>query len=298
MRRELKAGSAITTSSFPRFRPLRGGHLSSRTDDTVVVDVYSDYYIALGGPTCAEIPSYIVTLFADDERLVASQTVQADDLYQWGGSTTKHVTFAGLNPGTAYEVSVVAINSVGFSDTVTFGVTTDGVQPSVPPVIPEEESPVCCTTLPTAPASGTLAEGARGELAVPTTGILGERVTVSVGSGYVGQTLYGWLYSTPVALGSAVVDADGNLAFTLPTSVEPGVHRIAVTDASNSLVGWGDIRLSAAPSDEVSAGVEVAKLARTGGNASPADLSLGALLLLTGGAAIHMARRRLRSQAE
>lgn len=160
---------------------------------------------------------------------------------------------------------------------------------------------------PIAPSADALIEDTRGGIDVPATGVAGQDVTVALGAAYAGTTVNGWLFSTPLALGQAVVDASGNVTFTLPASVPPGAHRLAITDAENTLLGWGDIRVSVAATGGDASGEETASgdtasgdtastvshgtLAATG----PEDtfgLAASALLLVAMGAAIVIASRR------
>lgn len=166
---------------------------------------------------------------------------------------------------------------------------------------------------PIAPSADALTDGTRGGIDVPATGVAGQNVTVALGAAYAGTTVNGWLFSAPLALGQAVVDASGNVTFTLPSSVAPGAHRLAITDAENTLLGWGDIRVSVAAtgedtSGEDASGEETASGGTAGGGTAGTPVSHGtlaatgpedsfglaasALLLVAMGAAIVIASRR------
>ncbi len=100
---------------------------------------------------------------------------------------------------------------------------------------------------------------------------------MDVGTAYVGQTVDGWLFSTPVHLGSAVVTAAGAATFTIPTGVPAGTHRLVVTDADGNVIGWTTI--------------EILGLPATGGELPLGVFGAGALLLAAG-AVLLIARRR------
>lgn len=82
----------------------------------------------------------------------------------------------------------------------------------------------------------------------------GDVVKINIGGFKPGSAVEVWLFSTPINLGSAVVGSDGRVSgtFTIPTTIEDGAHRIAVTaklpngkDATFTLgVAIGDIKKS------------------------------------------------------
>ncbi|GGH37746.1 hypothetical protein [Microbacterium album] len=125
-----------------------------------------------------------------------------------------------------------------------------------PPVIGGDDLPATGGE-PVAPAADDLVDVNRGGVVVPREVTAGGSVSVSVGADRAGETVHGWLFSTPTALGSAVVAADGTVAFAVPDGVAPGAHRLAVTDAAGQLVGWGEIVVlaadGAAPSRQLAA---------------------------------------------
>ncbi|GAA3669178.1 HtaA domain-containing protein [Microbacterium marinilacus] len=102
---------------------------------------------------------------------------------------------------------------------------------------------------------------------------------------------FGYVYSTPVALGWFQASADGVGTTTLPESLEPGVHRIAVLDADGELVGWAEVTIA----DEA-APAGAGPLAATGsGVVAP---GIAALTLLLAGLVLVLAqRRRARQEA-
>ncbi|MCL9663704.1 ExeM/NucH family extracellular endonuclease [Curtobacterium albidum] len=133
---------------------------------------------------------------------------------------------------------------------------------------------------PAAPSASSLTGANRGGVTAPASARAGETITVGVGSALAGQRVSVWLYSDPVLLGTAVVAADGTVRVTIPPSTATGQHRLAVTAADGSLVGWTDIRIDPATGELAFTGAEL-----TGG-------LVAALLLLAAGTGLVVARRR------
>lgn len=159
-----------------------------------------------------------------------------------------------------------------------------------------------------APNADELEDERRGTVVVPAEGVAGSAARVFVGAYFTGATVWGWMYSDPTRLGTAVVDAEGYATFTLPQDVT-GDHRIAIAEYNGSLIGWGEIAISAANTDSgeividgesgtaaSTGGTGTAQLAATGGAVSPlAVAGLAALLLLAGATAV-VVRARARQQ--
>ncbi len=133
---------------------------------------------------------------------------------------------------------------------------------------------------PAAPSASSLTGANRGGVTAPASARAGETITVGVGSALAGQRVSVWLYSDPVLLGTAVVAADGTVRVTIPPSTATGQHRLAVTAADGSLIGWTDIRIDPATGELAFTGAEL-----TGG-------LVAALLLLAAGTGLVVARRR------
>lgn len=155
-----------------------------------------------------------------------------------------------------------------------------------------------------APGADQLVEDRRGTVTVPAEGVAGSAARVFVGAYYTGATVWGWMYSDPTRLGTAVVDAEGYATFTLPQDVT-GEHRIAIAQYDGSLIGWGEIAISAADTDGGEIVIDggsgttaststpgTAQLAATGGAVSPlAVAGLAAFLLLAGATAVVVTAR-------
>ncbi|PCE15600.1 hypothetical protein AUC47_11985 [Microbacterium sp. SZ1] len=68
----------------------------------------------------------------------------------------------------------------------------------------------------------------------------GTTVRVSVPQGREAETVYGFLFSTPVALGGATV-ADGAVSFAIPANTPLGEHRFALYAADGTVIGWDEV---------------------------------------------------------
>jgi 5'-nucleotidase len=125
----------------------------------------------------------------------------------------------------------------------------------------------------------------RGGVSAPSTARAGETITVTVGTASAGDVVDVWLFSEPTLIGTAVVAADGTVRVTIPADTVAGVHRLAVTAADGSLIGWTPITITTD-----------GQLAFTGA----AGLGAGALvafLLLAAGAGVLVVRRRRKAAA-
>ncbi|MDQ1129345.1 lamin tail domain-containing protein [Microbacterium sp. SORGH_AS_0888] len=135
-------------------------------------------------------------------------------------------------------------------------------------------------TGPAAPAESALTDAARGGVTGPSSATPGETVTITVGTRYAGQTVFGWVFSTPIPLGSAVVSAAGTASFALPTTLPAGAHRVVVTDSSGAVIGWTP--------------VSVAALAATGGDDTRGWVPASLVVVAVGAALVLLARPRPR----
>ncbi len=133
------------------------------------------------------------------------------------------------------------------------------------------------TGTPVAPDADSLTDGNRGGVTAPPSARAGETITVGVGTARAGERISVWLYSEPVLLGTPVVAADGTVRVTVPAGTTTGAHRLAVTAADGSLVGWTPIRIDPATGALAFTGTEL-----SGGIAA-------ALLLLAAGTGVLVA---------
>ncbi|XKK38815.1 fibronectin type III domain-containing protein [Nocardiopsis sp. ARC36] len=235
------------------------------------------------------VTGYEVTLLADGDEEVAVRV---------GGDVMK-TSFSGLVPGPAYSAVVAAVNGVGVSPrsepsgTVTLPEPEPEPEPSGPP---SEED---------------LTDPARGGVEVPDTAVVGTTITVGVGEGHVGREVENWLFSTPAHLGTAVVGPRGRYPLAVPAEAPAGRHRLAVTGADGTLIGWDEIVLTLpeapGPSDPPPDRADPAPANPAPGRETPpgdratlpftgtgsAGLILAGLLLaLLGLAAVALSRRR------
>ena len=138
---------------------------------------------------------------------------------------------------------------------------------------------------PVAPSESLLTEASRGGVSAPASARAGETITVTVGTASAGDTVHVWLFSTPTLIGTAVVAADGTVRVTIPADTVAGVHRLAVTAADGSLIGWTPITITTD-----------GQLAFTGASGLGAG-AVVAFLLLAAGAGVLVVRRRRRTVA-
>lgn len=93
------------------------------------------------------------------------------------------------------------------------------------------------------PGASDLSPSLEGLVAVdPSRFAPGSSVVVTLPTGFDGQTVYGFLFSSPVALGSAVVASDA-VTLTVPSSVAFGSHQLAMYTADGSVIGWDAVEV-------------------------------------------------------
>ncbi|QQD75984.1 ExeM/NucH family extracellular endonuclease [Curtobacterium sp. YC1] len=153
----------------------------------------------------------------------------------------------------------------------------DGITPTTPITPPVTGG---TPSVPVAPSESSLTEANRGGVSAPATARAGETITVTVGTASAGDTVRVWLYSSPTLIGTAVVAADGTVRVTIPADTVPGAHRLAVTAADGSVIGWTPITITTD-----------GQLAFTGAEGMGAG-ALVAFLLLAAGAGVLIVRRR------
>lgn len=188
---------------------------------------------------------------------------------------TATVTVPSAAAGT-YKIALQAINGLffGWVEVTTSG---NGVWS-----LSDQSSD---TVTPAAPAESSLTAANRGGVTI--SNISGNTVRLTAGVNNAGQTVYGTVFSTPVPLGAAVVDAQGNVTFTLPSGLHAGNHKIALQAANGDIIGWASIVLT---SDGT---WTVVSLAHTGAPASSTAMTIGSLLLAAG--ALTVVLRRVRA---
>jgi 5'-nucleotidase len=128
-----------------------------------------------------------------------------------------------------------------------------------------------------------LTAGHRGSVSAPASARPGETITVTVGTVSAGQRVSVWLFSEPTLLGTVTVASDGTVRVTIPADATAGAHRLAVTAADGSLIGWTTITVDPATGELAFTGVEGLGFG-----------ALAALLLLAAGAGVLVVRRRRR----
>lgn len=136
----------------------------------------------------------------------------------------------------------------------------------------------------TPPSEGDLTPALEDLVTGAATVTAGQTIVVDVGTGRAGQSVDAWIFSVPRHLGTSVVTAAGTITVTIPSDLPAGQHRLAVTDASGSVIGWYSLTVTAAPGG----------LSTTGGVAPLGWALAGAILLLGGWVAVTGARRARR----
>lgn len=96
------------------------------------------------------------------------------------------------------------------------------------------------------PAEGDLTPELEGAVvASPASVSAGASITITVPPGHIGENVYLFAFSTPTTLGSATVSSASTVMATIPSSLAPGSHRIAVYSAGGALLGWAGISVTA-----------------------------------------------------
>ena len=135
----------------------------------------------------------------------------------------------------------------------------------------------------TPPLPGSdLVDGNRNGVTVdPAVAKRGQKVTVTVGADAAGDDVAVWMYSDPVRIQTGSLSASGALTVTIPADAALGAHRIAVYAADGTLLGWADIRITAASGG----------LAATGSELPIAAVALAVMLLTAGAVAVRRRKR-------
>lgn len=148
-------------------------------------------------------------------------------------------TATGVISGTptaagAYSFTLTATNSKGSDDQAFSGVVT-----AVAPVLPTD--PATKVTI-AAPAKGATT------------------ITVPAGDANKGKTLNAWAWSDPTSLGSVTADPTTGDAVVNISSLDPGDHTVALTEAGDPTqtpVAWGTFTKLSVAGDTVTDAVEV-----------------------------------------
>lgn len=251
------------------FTALAGG-ADTRDSGLIDRDAWIDYIEANSplSPDFASRSAQITGLPATiEEGQTLTATVSGLNLTSRGApeNTTALLSFAGstaiFDPipvvGGVAEVSVTVpadaptnselVLTVSPSGTeVRAAVTVTGSLDPVDPVDPGPEEGDGSPT--TAPTEAELTPETENAIQVPggTTFEPGETITLTVGVAYAGEEVTGWLYSTPTYLGTAIVAADGTATFTVPAGMPAGTHRLVVTNATGTVIGWMYVTVDAA----------------------------------------------------
>lgn len=101
---------------------------------------------------------------------------------------------------------------------------------------------------PVLPSDSAITESSRGSVAAPATVQAGASASLVLGADAAGEYVDVWLHSDPVYLGLMQVPADGVLPVTVPGAAAAGDHRLIVTDAIGTLIGWDDVTVTRAGS--------------------------------------------------
>ncbi|PZQ91973.1 MAG: cell wall protein [Leifsonia xyli] len=139
------------------------------------------------------------------------------------------------------------------------------------------------TTAPEAPAETDLTPTTQNGVTGPSSARAGSTITVAMGVERAGDRVDGWVFSTPSYLGARTVSAAGTIQLTIPATLAPGAHRVAVLAADGTVIGW--FALAVSPAAIASTGVDAA--------ATNSGIALAAVLLVAG-LALVVVRRRVR----
>ncbi len=252
-----------------------------------------------------------VTAYADSDG--TWEPVRADtydfSLEEWGadgfvqrGLVAGSYTFGFSAEGRCTQY-LGGVADIAEADTVTLlpdgltdlGAITLPVECAVEPEVPvEPETPVD----PEVPVGPTDPE-------LPTTG--GAEVTLDVteaaqgagiavaGTGFdPGESVRIELHSTPIVLGTATADANGEVGatVTIPASAETGAHTIVLIGETSGARAEIALTVTAGETN-AGAGDDGEQLPATGGELAAGVLALGAMLVVTGLALVRLRGRRL-----
>lgn len=153
---------------------------------------------------------------------------------------------------------------------------------------------VACAAAPAPADDDDLTDSSKGDLSVPATTPAGSAIDVTVGSAHAGAWVFLWIHSTPVALGSFVVPADGVVrGVFIPSSVPTGSHSVVAQDASGAVLGWSSITVGAGSNNVPGGATGLDEAPATTGMVAVGVLAAVMLLGMTG-AAVAVRRQQSR----
>lgn len=200
------------------------------------------------------------------------------------GATSTELTIAAADVRNGEQVRVVVSNGIPTAPGVTGGTTVTSSAAGISLTAPG--------TVPTAPTDEALAAAP----VLDITGVEGDVITVSVGTGHAGQYVGGYVFSEPQWLGWALVAADGTVAFTVPSDLEAGDHTLAILDADGTVIGTAAFTVTVTvvtnPDGTTTTVTDV--LASTGADAALPFLAGGGLL--AAGLLLALLARRRKAQ--
>lgn len=139
----------------------------------------------------------------------------------------------GYAPGRQF-ITLVAADASGLNSPVVIRCVVVGATAASTP---------CPEAIPATDAD--LAQLPAGAVSGPGEAHPGDTVTMTAGTVAEGDTVFGYLYSTPLAIGTYVADATGSGTLAIPTTTALGTHQIALF-AGGELVGYAPIEIVAA----------------------------------------------------
>jgi hypothetical protein len=154
------------------------------------------------------------------------------------------------------------------------------------PVVPGAGPTPPATPLHTVTA-GDLTAGNRGAITITGRLVPGGTITVTAAGFEPGEWVLVRLFSAPADLGWLRAAADGSVSgtVTLPTTLAPGTHRIALVGQVSGRVVWRTVVVDAAGN--------ATALAVTGADGAPALAGMASLLVVAGAGSVLVARRRV-----
>lgn len=192
--------------------------------------------------------------------------------------------------GSTYTVSAASASATGTQYRAVFtNAAGQAISDAATLTVTPGEDPA-----PTGPTEADLTEATRGTVTIPEEIVRGSTVEVGIGEAHAAESVDIHLFSDPVLLGTRVVSAQGTASVSIPADAALGAHRIAVSAADGSLIGWDDTVVIAAASGGAGTpgtpGTD--RLPDTGGEISIAVVSAAVALLVGGGSLILYTRRR------